>query len=271
MSRMYVVDAGSIIAWKHFAIKAGADETLYAIKDWFYGFVNALNPTHAVFCFDAGHARREAIDPEYKVARAAKPKDEAFIEALKRAPDLISSLGAHCLRIGGEEADDLIASVVAQRGDDFDDIVIVSSDKDLSALVSDKVLQYDPRPIEDGSYRWWNVESVTQRFGLPPWRLADFLAMAGDSSDSIPGINKIGKKFAAVAMQQTKSMSELFRKAAAGELQYLKPATQKRIAEGRAEFEHSLKLVRLFAGLPVPESAEFAIKKEDAHVAQAEG
>jgi 5'-3' exonuclease len=69
--------------------------------------------------------------------------------------------------------------------------------------------------------------------------------MAGDSADNIPGITGIGKKYAAEAIRQTRSMRELFRRAAEGSLANLKPATQAKIAAGLAEYEASFKLVEL--------------------------
>lgn len=248
MTRLYVVDAGSLCGWLYFAHKDEDDGMLHAFDSWIWRFREQMRPTHMVMCFDAGHARRTAIDPEYKLGRKTKPKPEAFIDQLRRVPDVAASAAVPSVRISGEEADDVIASVVATHADrTVDEVIVCSTDKDMSALVCDGVSRYDPK-----YERFFDVAGVIEHMGIAPWRVADFLAMAGDSSDGIKGIKGIGKEYATAAIQQTKSMAELFRRAAAGTLENLKPKTQETIAAGREQFEHALKLTTLYRALPVP-------------------
>lgn len=265
MTRLYIADMGSLLAWKYFANPTEADAALVGFESWLGDFRQRMNPTHFVAAFDAGHDRRKAIHAEYKIARVAKPKDEAFVAQLRAAPEFVAKLGIATLRESGEEADDVIASVATRHVGPETECIIITSDKDLAVLVSERVQLYDPRPDANGECKFWDVAAVEAKFGVPPWRVADYLAMVGDKSDSIPGIHGIGPERAKVALRQTRSMGELFRKAAAGELKDLTTKTQATIAAGRADYELSLKLVQLRLDISVPATLDaFALPRAEA-------
>lgn len=240
MNRIYALDLGSLCAWLYFANPDGEIGMLVALEGWLDEFRDRFKPTHVVACFDGANNFRTKIDPEYKLNRKTKPKPENFVAQLRKAPDVVAAAGIHCLRRDTFEADDLLAHVVARFADDETEVIVVSEDKDLFCLVGDNVKQFAPR---DGHF--YDVAKVTEKMGIPPWRMTDYLAMVGDSSDNIKGIAKIGDVTAKYVIQHSRSMAEAFRKAERGEFADLKPATQKRLAEGRAEFEHALKLVSL--------------------------
>ncbi len=264
MTRLYALDCGSLSAWQYFAHEAEPDGMLIGIGNWYEEFCQAMQPTHLVACLDSASTRRSTIDPEYKLNRKIKPKDEAFIDQLRRMPDLLHELGITSLRYDGEEADDALASVVTTHASEDCEVIVCTSDKDLGALVSDHCKLYDPRPDAAGVCKYWDAAGIVERMGVPPWRVADLLAMWGDSSDNIAGIVGIGEKYAKAAIQQTKSMAELWRKAEAGTLANLKPGTQAKIAAGRAEFDHAMKLVAMRTDLPVPELESFRTQKREA-------
>lgn len=260
MTRLYAIDMGSVFSWQYFANEGIENGALKGIEHWFGKFREQLQPTHIVACLDGGSDRRKAIDPEYKLNRKAKPKPEDYLEQLRWMPGTLAKLGIMTMMMGGEEADDCLASVVARHADPACEVIVCSSDKDLSALVSEHCQLYDPKPNAAGECRFWDTAGVIERMGVPPWRVADLLAMMGDSSDGIKGIKGIGKDRALCALRQTKSMAELFRKAAAGKLADLGPATQKRIAEGKPEYEHALKLVQLRTDIPTLELKDFELR-----------
>ncbi len=239
MSRIYALDMGSLCAWHYFAHPEEADGMLVALNVWLDEFTARFQPTHVVACFDGANNFRYKIDPEYKLNRKAKPKPEAFIEQLRKAPDLIAARGIHGVRVDTFEADDLLAFCAARFSDEAE-VIVVSEDKDLFCLIGDNVKQFAPR---DGHF--YDAAKVLEKMSFPAWRMTDFLAMVGDTSDNIKGIKGIGEVTAKYVVQHTKTMAEAFRKAAAGEFKDLKPATQKRIAEGKDEFDHALKLVSL--------------------------
>lgn len=261
MTRLYALDMGSLFAWQYFAHAEEVDGGLLGVNAWWLDFVHHLAPTHVVACLDAGHARRAAVDPEYKISRKTKPKDEVYIDQIRRLPETLTEIGIPWLRESGEEADDVIGSVVTQYASSECEVIVVSTDKDLSCLVGDHCRRYDPKPNKAGECLFYDVDAVTAKMGVPPWRLTDLLSIMGDSSDDIKGIVGIGEKQALAALQQTKSMSELFRKAAASALANLKPSSQAKIAAGRAEYEHARKLVELRCDIPIPALDTFALSK----------
>ncbi len=254
---IYVIDAGSVAAWKFFSDPETPDGMLNGIKEWFDRFRDVIGDNHVVVCLDSASTRRKAIDPEYKLNRSSKPKPELFVDQLKRMPALWESMGVPTLRFDGEEADDVIASVVSSF-DTKSSVVVVSSDKDLMCLVdATRVVQYDPRPNKDGRNDIYDPAAVEAKLGVPPWRVVDFLSIAGDSSDGIRGIQGIGKTYALAAIRQTRSIGELFRKAKDGKLEGLKESTQKKISAGYGEYEASRKLVELRTDLEVPADPGF--------------
>lgn len=265
MSRLWAIDLGSIAAWQFFAKEDDPEGMLDGVHNWFRYFIDHMKPDYVAVCFDAGHARRAAIDPEYKLNRKVKPAPEGYIEQLRQLPEVIDKLGLCAVRFSGEEADDAIASIATQHASAELEVIVCSSDKDLGALVTERVKLYDPRPDADGNCRYWDAAGVKERLGVPPWRVPDYLAMAGDSADNIAGIVGIGKKYALAAIQQTKSMAEVFRKASRGELQHLGAAAQAKIAAGKAQFDHAMQLVELRCDLPVPQDLDaFRVKRQEA-------
>src|SRR3954470_10405992 len=148
-------------------------------------------PTHLAIVFDKSEVTfRNKLYPDYKAHRPPAPDDLipqfAFIREAVRAFDL------PCLEQAGYEADDLIATYVAEACERGATATIVSSDKDLMQLVTDCVTMYDT--MKD---RRIGIAEVIEKFGLPPEKVVDVQALAGDSTDNVPGVPGIGIKTAA--------------------------------------------------------------------------
>jgi 5'-3' exonuclease len=244
--RLYAWDMGSMCAWAYFGGDTeAADGMLHKLREYLYDFMERMQPTHMVMCFDSGNNFRQTIDPEYKAARRTKPKPENYVVQLRQAPDVVRELGLAVARVDTFEADDMLATVTTDFAGPDCQVVVCSRDKDCMALVGEHVQQFDPT---DG--RFYDEAAVLDKLGVPPHRVADFLAIAGDSSDGIRGIPGVGKVTALTALQQTRSMTELWRKATAGQLAGLKAATQQKLADGRAAYDEARKLVGLRYDVP---------------------
>src|SRR5262252_4465227 len=149
------------------------------------------SPTHLAIVFDKSEITfRNKIYADYKAHRPPAPDDLipqfALIRSAVRAFDL------PCLEQAGYEADDLIATYVREAGLREATATIVSSDKDLMQLVTDKVTMYDT--MKD---RRIGVSEVIEKFGVPPQKVVEVQALAGDSTDNVPGVPGIGVKTAA--------------------------------------------------------------------------
>lgn len=262
MTRLYVIDCNGISHWlwhsKGARMDAAGNELSLAdaTRNWFTQFAVAMGPSHAVAIFDGANNWRWQVHAEYKASRKAAPRDEEKIAALKTAPKAWADLGLPVLCYDTFEADDAIASIAQTMASDTCEVVIVSSDKDLMQLVGPNVRQYDPRPNKAGECMFYDPRAVEQKLFVPPHRVRELLAIWGDTSDDVPGVEGWGHVTAANAIKQTGSSLELFRKAAMGELTSITPKNQAKLVAQRAEYEMSFKLVGLRFDVPVPTELE---------------
>ena len=146
---------------------------------------------HGACVFDAkGKTFRDDWYAEYKANRAPMPDDlglqiEPIVEAVKL-------LGWTVLSVPGIEADDAIGTLSSMAAKGGFDVVISTGDKDLAQLVGERVTL-----INTMSSERLDVAGVTAKFGVPPERIVDYLALIGDSVDNVPGVAKVGPKTAA--------------------------------------------------------------------------
>jgi DNA polymerase-1 len=140
--------------------------------------------------FDArGRTFRDDLYADYKATRSAMPDDlSCQVAPLHEA---IRALGWPLISIEGVEADDVIATLAAQASAQGWRTVISTGDKDLTQLVDANTLW-----INTMSNEKLDVEGVTAKFGVPPERIVDYLALIGDQIDNIPGVDKVGPKTA---------------------------------------------------------------------------
>ena len=161
-----------------------------------------------VFFDKGGSRRREDILPTYKANRGLPP--DGFSEQLAWVKRLTTALGHGWREQEGLEADDLIASAVRQHSGDETDLLIVSSDKDLSQLVGPKVKQLLPPPTANPKLGWRLLDEsgVKEKFGVSPAGILDYLSIIGDQSDNIPGLTGVGPKTALKWMNEHGDLRE---------------------------------------------------------------
>lgn len=192
-------------------------------------------PTHVLPAFDAGgHTWRHDLYAHYRENRAPMPAE--LQRALPGFYRQLTALGLTVVAVPDVEADDVIATGVARwlheaRGE----AIVVSSDKDLHALIADGAILWDYFKGE-----WHDSQWVETKFGVPPEQLTDLLALVGDVSDGIPGVSKVGLKTAAKLMQGYGSIERIM--AGAG---ILKNALGERLRNERNQLELSRQLVGL--------------------------
>ena len=150
-----------------------------------------LRPERMAVVFDSGRKSfRTEIFPAYKATRSAPPEDLAIQMPYFRP--LVEAMGWPVLAQAGVEADDVIATLVTQARAKGWEVCLFSADKDLMQLVGPGVNVVDA--MRNHTY---TREAVIEKFGVPPERVADFLALKGDTSDNIPGVQGVGDKTAA--------------------------------------------------------------------------
>ena len=212
---LYLVDGAGFIFRAYFAIRTLMTASDGTPTNAVYGFTRLLinllqerKPSHVAVVFDpSGDTFRNAIYPEYKANRSAPPDDLRPQFAL--CQQAVTALGIPSLVVDGYEADDVIGTLAHQwvGSGDHCHCVIVTADKDLMQLVTDRITLWDGKDADIGR------AEVIEKFGVPPERVPDALGLAGDSSDNIPGVPGIGLKTAAVLLQQYGSMKVLLEQA----------------------------------------------------------
>ena len=153
--------------------------------------------------FDAkGKSFRNDLFAEYKANRPSMPDDLR----VQIAPihDIIRAMGLPLLAVEGVEADDVIGTLAQEATARKREVVISTSDKDIAQLVSDHVTLIDTM-----TDKRLDREGVIAKFGVPPERIVDYLALMGDTSDNIPGVPKVGPKTAAKWIAEYGSLEEV--------------------------------------------------------------
>ena len=216
-----------------------------------------LQATHVAVIFDsARESFRNEIFSEYKANRP-DPPDE-LIPQFPLVRDATRAFNVPCLERPGFEADDLIATYARRAQADGFDVMIVSSDKDLMQLVSDRVSMFDAL-----KNRRIGPAEVKEKFGVGPERVVDVQALAGDSTDNVPGVPGIGVKTAAQLIQAYGDLDSLLARAS----EIKQPKRRQSLIDFAGQARLSRELVRLRDDVPtevtVPE-----LRRQDPNLAQ---
>ncbi len=180
-----------------------------------YGVVNMLrklladhDPAYIAVVFDAkGKTFRDELFAEYKAHRPPMPDElSSQIEPLHA---IVRALGLPLIMVEGVEADDVIGTLAGQADAAGLDTLISTGDKDMAQLVGARVTLIDT--MKDARY---DRAGVVEKFGVPPERIVDYLALIGDSSDNIPGVPGVGPKTAVKWLNEYGSLDAIVARAA---------------------------------------------------------
>jgi len=255
--RLLLVD-GHYYAYRSFFAIQGLKNSKGEPTNAVFGFVKALRkmladvkPDLVGVVWDAGlPERRMELLPSYKQQREETPDDlDVQFPVIEEA---VAALGAHNLSLKGHEADDLIAAYAAAARKERADIVIATNDKDIYALVDARTRIYstnksDVGESKEGFALLGNTE-VEAKWGVPPEKIPDVLALTGDAVDNIPGVEGVGPKTAAKLVLEHGSVAALLDKPAAIKNEKLRAKLEASVARVRDNME----LVRLDEDLPLP-------------------
>lgn len=175
-----------------------------------YGVLNMLRRLHKDFqsdysacVFDAkGKTFRDEIYPEYKAHRPPMPSD--LVEQITPLHDCIEAMGWPLLIVEGVEADDVIGTLARQACNQGMQCIISTGDKDIAQLVNHAI-----RLINTMNNETLDAEGVVKKFGVSPAQIIDYLALVGDSSDNIPGVEKVGPKTAVKWLSHYQTLDNL--------------------------------------------------------------
>ena len=194
----------------------------------------AADHPHAAICCDSRKSFRKELDPTYKAQRT--PADAALYHQIDRAVEDLEADGFPIWKVDGFEGDDLIATACHLLHASYRSfhVLIASADKDLLALVSDRVEVHNMRTGK----RMGSAE-VKEKLGVEPHQVVDYLTLVGDASDNIKGAKGIGPKTAVslVGVFRTLSMKSTAAIDEGGSADGLKPAQRASLDELRTRLD----------------------------------
>ena len=210
--RVFLVDGNSYLyrafyATPHLSNSRGIPtNAVYAFISMIKKLMNTESPDILVIIFDSkAPSFREAISKEYKAQRPPMPGN--LVTQIPYVKRIIEAMGLPMLEKEGFEADDVIGTIVEHLKGHYDMATyIVTSDKDMMQLVSDRVFIYDTMKNQ-----LIGEKEVLEKLGVKPAHVIDYLALAGDTSDNIPGVPGIGEKTARELVGTIGSIDDIYR------------------------------------------------------------
>ncbi|SFB69289.1 DNA polymerase I [Brevinema andersonii] len=202
-------------------------------------------PCHSIAAaFDVPRASLERTKTfsNYKATRKETPTD--LVHQIPIAKECLERAGIPALIVEGHEADDVIASLAKKYGNN--EVLIFSGDKDLLQLVNQDVHIALPDKNSNDGVIILDTEGVKQYKGVRPNQIADYLAIVGDSSDNIPGVQGIGEKGALGLIQEYGSLENIY-----ANLEYIKSTLAQKLSTNRENAFLSLELIKLQENLDV--------------------
>lgn len=268
--RLYLIDGAALAFRAYFAfiqnpLRNSKGENTSAV----FGVANSLlklkreeKPDYWVFAFDRPeptfrHEKHEA----YKATRPKAPDD--LVDQIPKVKEIAEALGCPLVEMVGYEADDLIGTLARKAVDNGMDVVVVSGDKDLLQLVNDRVSIYNPRKAGMEIERL-DPKGVEEKFGVPPNRVRDVLALMGDTSDNVPGIPGVGPKTAVKLIREYGDLEAVLKAAD----QVSGKSLKEKLTEYADQARFSMELVTLDLDCPIEwEPERFQTKDFDPQTA----
>jgi DNA polymerase I len=220
-NKLVLIDGNAILHRAYHAFPQSLQTQKGELTNATYGFtstlltvVKRLKPSHMIVTFD----RKEPTfrHKQFKAYKASRPKmDEELVGQIQRTKQVVDVLNLPQFELAGFEADDLIGSIAMQAKElksktiAFQEIIIVTGDKDELQLIDNKVNVYFPSRGRIPE-QLFNFDEFVNKYGFKPRQLIDFKALAGDQSDEIPGVNGIGPKTATDLIIKFKSLEKIY-------------------------------------------------------------
>ena len=209
--KIYLIDGHSYAYRAFHAIRQLTDSSGLALNA-VYGFTRMLlklikdeNPDYIAVAFDTpGKTFRHEMYDQYKANRAEQP--EEMRHQIPLIKEVVDAFNISIFELEGFEADDVLATLATRAESEGIEAVIVTSDKDMFQLISDNIKVLNPHKEN----LLLDAEEITTRFGVGPEKMPDLMAMAGDSTDNIPGVPGIGPKTAANLLSEFGTLEAVF-------------------------------------------------------------
>src|SRR5882672_11347178 len=206
--QLFLIDGYALIYRAFFALisrplrtsKGENTSVAWGIANFLLRLRDQHKPEYLAWVNDAGDSFRTARYAEYKSTREKLDAElqADFDRSVERVTELLAAFRVPLVSVDGYEADDVIGTLADRGADRGWQVVIVSGDKDFYQLIRPRVALLNPgrggpAAVEE---QWVDPSNASERLGVPPERVVDYLALVGDSSDNIPGVKGVGEKTA---------------------------------------------------------------------------
>jgi len=216
--KLYIVDGHSMIYRAYYAfIRRPLINTKGMNTSAIYGFLRMLfrllkffSPQYLIISFDTGKPNfRHKMFEQYKETRKKMPDD--LIVQLPVLKKLVQLLGIPQIEVEGYESDDIIGKIATEYANKGFKIYIISKDKDLLQLINDNIYMLQPETTKAREeFVLIDKNKVKEKYKIPPENIIDYLALTGDTSDNIPGVQGIGPVAAAELIQKFHTIENLY-------------------------------------------------------------
>lgn len=247
---VFLIDAYGLIYRAYFAfirnpLKTRDGRNTSAIFGFFrmlFKFLKEYSPRYCGIILDSKTPTfREKLFAQYKATRQKTPEDlHAQIPLIE---ELLEEMGFACIRMDGYEADDIIGTLSVLSENSGYDCYVLSNDKDLAQLVTKGV---NIIRMEKEGFAHMDASAVKKKWGVSPEQIIDYLALVGDVSDNIPGVEGIGEKGAAKLLSEYKDMDNIY-----AHIEQLSPSLNKKLSAGKERAYLSKELATIKTDLDV--------------------
>lgn len=258
--RMYLIDASAFAYRAFFAIprlsnsKGIPTNAVYGFARMLLKLLRDHDPTHIAVIFDApGKTFRDDMYADYKATRQATPDD--LVSQIPLMHELVEAFNLTLIVQPGVEADDVMGTLARQAAERGIEAVLVTGDKDMLQLISDRVKVFDPGKGDQGV--WLTEADVRERFGVGPEHVIDALGLIGDTSDNVPGVRGIGPKTAKTLLEKYKTLDNLY-----AHLDELSGKQRERLEENRDLAFLSRKLATIDTAVALPVTVDDCKRRE---------
>jgi len=244
--RLFLVDGYALIYRAFYALisrplttsKGENTSAVWGVSSFLQRLLQTHKPDYLAWVHDSGRSFRHDSYPAYKATREKLTEElqADFDRGMKRICELLDAYRIPIISLSGYEADDVIGTLALKGLEQKLNVVIVSGDKDFQQLVKPGVWLLNPgrggpAGVEE---HWVSVDNASERLGVPPEYVVDYLALVGDSSDNVPGVRGIGDKTACELVSQYGTLESI--------LEHASEVSKKRPREALLQYADNARL-----------------------------